>query len=136
MLLGVVNRAGNLAGTGFESTRRDSRSHRQLPLSALPDFAPLSRSILRSALRLQLRRMENAIASKGANGQSLRIVLERIRRRLVALIRNPQLVRVLDQHELRIGPFMPDRARLHVAGHAQMARVGLDPIPSSSWMVT
>src|SRR5271170_5754715 len=69
--------------------------------------------------------MENAIASKGANGKSLRIVLESIRWRLVALVGNTQSASVLNKHKIRIRALVLNRAGLYIARHAQMACIGL-----------
>src|ERR1700685_1801990 len=93
-------------------------------MSATGGRSRLLRGVLRGAFGLQLLGMEDAVASEAAVGQRLGIVLEGIRRRLGAAVRNLKRLIVLDQDKLNFCAVPLDRARLHISRDAQPLGVG------------
>ena len=77
------------------------------------------RRILRCALRLNLLRVKDTIAGVGAFDKSLGVVLECVRRRLGAAIRNLQLEPLLIDLEVGSGAFAVNAARHDLAGDAE-----------------
>src|SRR5262249_54274861 len=86
-------------------------------------------SILGRTLGLEFPGVEHAVTPEFADGQRLRVVLERVRRRLGAFVAHPKNLAILslgihfNQHKIRIGSNLADRSWLHGAGNAQVARV-------------
>lgn len=68
--------------------------------------------------------MEDAVAPEGADGQSLRVVLEGIGRWLGAVVVDSESLVELDEGEGGVGAFALDAAGLDVAGDAQILAVG------------
>ncbi len=82
-------------------------------------------SIFAGALGLQLRGVEGAIASVGANGKGLGVVLEGVGRWLSAFVDNTKCSTLFEQRKIGVGTEAGDAARLYVAGDAQIDLVGL-----------
>ena len=68
---------------------------------------------------------KDSVAAIGANGESLGVVLECIRRGLDALVGDLYLLVVLNQHEGGVGAVSLNRAGFNVTRNAQMAGVSL-----------
>jgi len=80
--------------------------------------------------------VKDAIASKAAIGQRLRVVLESIRRRFRSAIDHGQKLIVFYQHKVDAGAGPLDRTGLHIPSHAQMLGISAVAMPRSSLMVT
>ena len=80
-------------------------------------------SVLRSALCLQLLGVKHAVAAEAAIGQGLRIVFKSIGRSFGPGVIHCQILILLYQHKLHVGPGPLDRSRLHIAGDSQTLRV-------------
>src|SRR5512146_2104623 len=79
----------------------------------------LLRRVLRCTLRLQLLRVENAVATVFSLDQRLRIVFEGIRRRFRSLIFHRQDSAPFRQVEFNLRSMSLDRARLNSSSHSQ-----------------
>ena len=80
--------------------------------------------------------MKDAIAAVRPDGESLRVVLEGVGRRLRALVVNAQTLALLDQDKAGTGPGACDGSGSDIARDAQIAGVSLVPIALSSVIVT
>ncbi len=96
--------------------------------------ARLCRFILARAFGLQHSRVEHAITAVRPLRQSLRIILERVRRRLGSLVRHleraafrslERMALELIHHKRHMRAVALNRTRLHEAFHAQLALIGL-----------
>src|SRR5258708_27617723 len=75
--------------------------------------------ILRCALCLQSLSVEDAIVTKAAVGERLRVVLESIGRRVGSGIVHREQLILLHQHKLNVGSSALDRAGLHISRNSQ-----------------
>ena len=81
--------------------------------------------VLRGALGLQLGGVEDAVTAVGADGESLRVVLEGVGRGLGALVDDGELAALFEEVEGGVGSGAVDAAGSYVAGDAEVADVGL-----------
>src|SRR5215471_14829202 len=106
-ILGAGHALGRLAGWRAHSRLR-SRSGR----------------ILRSALCLEGLGMKHAVFSEAAFRESLRIILERVGRRLRSGVAHREAQILFDENELHVRAAALNRTRLHIAGNTKALAVG------------
>src|SRR3982074_409355 len=104
-----------------DDTGRGTRLHLRHALGrlGLPLVARLLWRILRCALCLQSLSVEDAIVTKAAVSESLRVILESIGRRFASgIVHREQLV-LLHEHKLDVRSRSPDRPGLHISRNSQ-----------------